>query len=147
MNYSFVCAGLLGAAAAAFFWVIKSNFDVRGELQGLQAQMAVYVNALTEVNARQGEAADAMKKLAEASSRFEATGYTAKPLSDGRIEVSFLRRMGPSDPENPKKNEDTGEVRTVIMPAWMWGQVTAEAALRLGFDALDKAKEKKECEN
>ena len=127
--------------------MIKSNFDVRGELQGLQAQMAVYVNALTEVNARQGEAADAMKKLAEASSRFEATGYTAKPLSDGRIEVSFLRRMGPSDPENPKKNEDTGEVRTVIMPAWMWGQVTAEAALRLGFDALDKAKEKKEGEN
>lgn len=141
MTGNLVVAGILGALLGGVVAVIKTNFDVRDELRGQQAQMTEYVRVLNLVNERQGEVADALKKAAEGRVPFEATGYTAKVLDDGRIEVSFLRRLGPEDPDHPKEDGYLGEFRTVILPAWMWAQVTAEGALKLGFDALEKAKE------
>lgn len=135
-----ILCGILFALGA----VIKSNLDVRTELRGQQAQMVEYVRVLNLVNERQVEIADALKKAAESRFPFEATGYTAKVLDDGRIEVSFLRKLGPEDPDHPKEDGDLAEFRTVILPAWMWSQVTAEAALKLGFEALEKAKTEEE---
>lgn len=136
-----LAAAILGGLLFAFGAVIKTNLDVRAELRHQQAQMVEYVRVLNLVNERQGEIADALKKAAEGRGPFEATGYTAKVLDDGRIEVSFLRKLGPENPDHPKEDGDLAEFRTVILPAWMWAQVTAEGALKLGFDALEKAKE------
>lgn len=54
----------------------------------------------------------------------------------------FFRDIGPAEPENPENKNKTSEIRTVILPAWMWSKVTAEAALKLSFEALNKAKQK-----
>lgn len=72
--------------------------------------------------------------------RFEATGYTAQPMPDGRVEITFLRDLGPNTLEGAKGEERVAELRTIVLPSWMWAQVTAEAALKLGFEALEKAK-------
>lgn len=136
-----LAAAILGGLLFAFGAVIKTNLDVRAELRHQQAQMVEYVRVLNLVNERQGEIADALKKAAEGRVPFEATGYTAKVLDDGRIEVSFLRKLGPENPDHPKEEGDLAEFRTVILPAWMWAQVTAEGALKLGFEAIKKAKE------
>ena len=136
-----LAAAILGGLLFAFGAVIKTNLDVRAEIRHQQAQMVEYVRVLNLVNERQGEIADALKKAAEGRVPFEATGYTAKVLDDGRIEVSFLRKLGPENPDHPKEDGDLAEFRTVILPAWMWAQVTAEGALKLGFEAIKKAKE------
>ena len=136
-----LATAILGGLLFAFGAVIKTNLDVRAELRHQQAQMVEYVRVLNLVNERQGEIADALKKAAEGRVPFEATGYTAKVLDDGRIEVSFLRKLGPENPDHPKEDGDLAEFRTVILPAWMWAQVTAEGALKLGFEAIKKAKE------
>lgn len=136
-----LAAAILGGLLFAFGAVIKTNLDVRAELRHQQAQMVEYVRVLNLVNERQGEIADALKKAAEGRVPLEATGYTAKVLDDGRIEVSFLRKLGPENPDHPKEDGDLAEFRTVILPAWMWAQVTAEGALKLGFEAIKKAKE------
>lgn len=136
-----LAVAILGGLLFALGAVIKTNLDVRAELRHQQAQMIEYVRALNLVNERQEEVAEAMNKIAAMTARFEATGYTAKVLDDGRIEVSFLRKLGPEDPDHPKEDGDLAEFRTVILPAWMWAQVTAEGALKLGFEAIKKAKE------
>ena len=132
MNYSTIAAALLGASIVSLFWVFKTNLDVRSELRLQKAEMQSYAIALKDLS----------NELAKSRTYFEATGYTVKTLEDGRVEVSFLRYLGPINPEKPVPNDDKAEFRTVVMPAWMWAQVTAEAALKVGFDALEKAKKK-----
>ena len=134
------CAAIFCGILFALGAVIKSNLDVRAELRHQQAQMVEYVRALNLVNETQTEIVQGLAKAAEGTVPFEATGYTAQPRDDGRVEITFLRKIGPVDPENPEKEGDMAEFRTVILPAWMWAQVTAEAALKLGFQALEKAK-------
>ena len=126
---------LLGAILVALFWVFKSNLEVQSEIHFQRGQMNDYARELNAVN---GSLSKAVQDYTDRNARFEATGYTANVLEDGRVEVTFLRNLGPKDPEHPKKGNDWAEVRTVILPAWMWAQVTAEAALKLGFEALEK---------
>ena len=126
---------LLGAILVALFWVFKSNLEVQSEIHFQRGQMNDYARELNAVN---GSLSKAVQAYNDRNARFEATGYTANVLEDGRVEVTFLRNLGPKDPEHPKKGDDWAEVRTVVLPAWMWAQVTAEAALKLGFDALEK---------
>ena len=126
---------LLGAILVALFWVFKSNLEVQSEIHFQRGQMNDYARELNAVN---GSLSKAVQAYNDRNARFEATGYTANVLEDGRVEVTFLRCLGPKDPEHPKKGNDWAEVRTVILPAWMWAQVTAEAALKLGFEALEK---------
>ena len=135
MNWNHVTALLIGAAFVALAWVFKTNIDVRQELRVQSDRISEYVKMLTKV-------AEALNESNEQKANFEATGYTVQPRDDGRVEVTFLKKLGPSDPAHPEKKGEMAEFRTVIMPAWMWAQVTAEAALKVGFDALDKAKKK-----
>lgn len=135
MNWNHVTALLIGATFMGLAWVFKTNIDVRQELRVQSDRISEYVKMLTKVAA-------ALNESNEQKANFEATGYTVQPRDDGRVEVTFLKKIGPADPENPEKEGDLAEFRTVILPAWMWAQVTAEAALKVGFDALDKAKKK-----
>lgn len=135
MNWNHLTAFLIGATFMGLAWVFKTNIDVRQELRVQSDRISEYVQMLTKV-------AEALNESNEQKANFEATGYTVQPRDDGRVEVTFLKKLGPSDPAHPEKKGEMAEFRTVIMPAWMWAQVTAEAALKVGFDALDKAKKK-----
>lgn len=132
MSYSTIAAALLGASIVSLFWVFKTNLEVRSELRLQKAEMQTYTIALNKIG----------KELQKSNTYFEATDYTVKTLDDGRVEVTFLRRLGPKDPETTKDAKDIAQVRTVVMPAWMWTQATAETALKTSFEALEKAKKK-----
>ena len=66
---------------------------------------------------------------------FEATGFEADVTDDGRIKIVFLKKLVSKEENDPKK--DLAEFREIIVPAWMFSQITSEAALKLGFEALE----------
>lgn len=99
------------------------------------AQTKAKMDAFTDTFTKQTEALDEHVKR---TLPFEATGFKADAMDDGRIKVVYLRKVASKDKTN---HEDWAEFREVIMPAWMFAQVTSESALKLGFKALEKAKE------
>lgn len=66
---------------------------------------------------------------------FEATGFEADVTDDGRIKIVFLKKLVSKEENDPKK--DLAEFREIVVPAWMFSQITSEAALKLGFEALE----------
>lgn len=101
----------------------------------------VKMDVFTDTFMKQTEALDEHVKR---TLPFEATGFKADALDDGRIKVVFLKRVAEKDDEN---KEDWAEFREVIMPAWMFAQVHSEAALKLGFEALKKKEKANEKAN
>lgn len=78
-------------------------------------------------------------EVIERTRTFEATGFEADVTEDGRIKIVFLRKIASKEENDPKK--DLAEFREIVVPAWMFSQITSEAALKLGFEALEnKAK-------
>ena len=142
MISKYVVAFFIGAMIVALGWTIKTNFASRMQVRALETKVDQYILVIGELCKTQDQLLSAFNKIAEKSITFEATSYTAKPLDDGRIEVTFFRDIGPTEPENPENKNKTSEVRTVILPAYLWSNVTAEVALKLGFESLYKAKRK-----
>lgn len=59
----------------------------------------------------------------------------SKDFEDGRIKIVFLRKVASKEEDGSKK--DMAEFREIVVPAWMFTQITSEAALKLGFEALE----------
>lgn len=74
-------------------------------------------------------------EVIERTRTFEATGFEADVTEDGRIKIVFLRKIASKEGDDSKK--DMAEFREIVVPAWMFTQITSEAALKLGFEALE----------
>ena len=74
-------------------------------------------------------------EVIERTRTFEATGFEADVTEDGRIKIVFLRKVASKEENDAKK--DLAEFREIVVPAWMFTQITSEAALKLGFEALE----------
>lgn len=74
-------------------------------------------------------------EVVERTRTFEATGFEADVTDDGRIKIVFLRKVASKEEDDSKK--DMAEFREIVVPAWMFTQITSEAALKLGFEALE----------
>ena len=74
-------------------------------------------------------------EVIERTRTFEATGFEADVTDDGRIKIVFLRKVASKEEDDSKK--DMAEFREIVVPAWMFSQITSEAALKLGFEALE----------
>lgn len=76
-----------------------------------------------------------LKKIdQETMQPFEATGYHADVLEDGRIKITYLKKIAPKE----GSTEDYAEWRDIILPAWMFTQSVSEASLKLSFKAVNK---------
>lgn len=76
-----------------------------------------------------------MLEVVKRTRAFEATGFEADVTEDGRIKIVFLRKVASKEEDGSKK--DMAEFREIVVPAWMFTQITSEAALKLGFEALE----------
>lgn len=90
------------------------------------------INAYLEATTRSGEV---MLEVVKRTRAFEATGFEADVTDDGRIKIVFLRKVASKEEDGSKK--DMAEFREIVVPAWMFTQITSEAALKLGFEALE----------
>lgn len=79
---------------------------------------------------------DSFERWIDSNKVFEATGFETNILPDGRVEIVFLRKL--TDKGNDTDKTEYAQFHKVIVPAWMFCQITAEAALKLGFEALEK---------
>lgn len=136
----------------SLLWVIHMMLLVVLAVSSLAALTKTY-QAISQIKLMNQSFVDqttiAFDKISESlrtnQSPFEATGYQVKTLDDGRVQITFLSHLGESVDElandSTKEKESFAEMKTVILPAWMWSQVVAEASLKIGFEALKKAKE------
>lgn len=90
MISKYVVAFFIGAMIVALGWTIKTNFASRMQVRALEAKVDQYIQVIGELCKTQDQLLSAFNKVAEKSITFEATSYTAKPLDDGRIEVTFF---------------------------------------------------------
>ena len=121
----------LPATAISSFWASKSAMETAHKVALLEIDVGKVANNTTKLFESVNESLQENNKIVRT---FEATGYKADITDDGKVKVVFLRKISKSD----KEGEDMAEWREVVLPAWMWAQVTAEASLKLGFQALEK---------
>lgn len=117
-------------AMSVHLWFVSQK--TLNSMKNLENRTTAYVNSLSNIS----------NDIAKRTLDFEATGYTADVTDDGRIKVVFMKRIGPADPTKPDDGVSVIEHRVVILPAWMWAQVTADGAMKLGFEAIEKQKAK-----
>lgn len=98
------------------------------QLKEIDAKLDTYLEATTE-------SGKAMLEVVKRTRAFEATGFEADVTEDGRIKIVFLRKVASKEEDGSKK--DMAEFREIVVPAWMFTQITSEAALKLGFEALE----------
>ena len=135
---------ILGLAILVYCYACWFAYDTVRVIKREQRERLEYSTVINKV----GKAIDEYSKIQlDSLEKFEATGYSAEPLEDGRVKVTFLQKIAPrgqlteTDPKAGADGEAWARHREVIMPAWMWAQVTAEAALKVGFEALDKKRD------